>query len=479
MSKNLARQPVMAGSYRTAAKKVRTEADGEAPSTSNPPPLSITRNFIWTLGGTVIAAGCQWAIIVLLAKLASARIVGEFALASAIAVPIAFLSDFRLRVLFVTDAAGKYSLREMLGVRFVLACMSIIVILITCSVARYEFSTAFVIFSVGMAQLLDSVSDNFYGKFQRDERMDRIAKSIVARNFLSATVFTGGLYATHNVLCAVCGLVLGRGLVLLLYDARIETTKPDVREGVASDSAREPTYFGHLKPAWNFRRQLQMLWVALPLAVTALLVSVNGYLPRYILAWFIGRRELGIYAAISYVPSGCYMATIALGYAVFARLSKLFAKGDLPGFRLLLMKTGSVYGGLGVVGFLLSVVAGRQVLTIVYRPEYAEHVDLLRWLMIAGAVQCLTTSMQAGLTAASQFRVQVPLFAGVTAISLIGCVFLVPRMGLVGAAVAMLISSVVQLCASTSLLFRAMVRRAREMKCMECPQLQPVLEVQQ
>ena len=117
-------------------------------------------------------------------------------------------------------------------------------------------------------------------------------------------------------------------------------------------------------------------------------------------------------------------------------------------------------------------------LTLVYRPEYAQHVDLLRWLMIVGFVNCLTTAMQCGLTATAQFRVQVPLFAGVTAISLVGSAILIPRLGLVGASVAALISSIVQLCASASLVFRTMGKRARELKNMECAQLEAAVEVQ-
>lgn len=472
--RSLGRQSVMIDNDATTAEKICAESCRRFTSpTTSPLPLSITRNFIWTLGGNVTGAACHWALIVLLAKIASAEILGEFALASAVAVPITFLADFRLRVLFVTDVAGKYPFREMLGLRFILACVSITVILVSCSIAGYQGSTTFIILAVGIAQLADFISDSYYGKFQRDERMDRIARSLIIRNILAATAFTIAVYFTHNLVWGVCGLVLGKGLVLLLYDARKGAPELDARADVNGHSLRQQTYFDGLQPAWNFRRQLQMVWVAFPLAIASILVSVNGYLPRYVLESFVGRRGLGIYSAINYIPSGCFMVALALGYAVFARLAKLFAKGDLAGFKLLLIKLAGVYAGGGVAGVLLSAVAGRQLLTIMYRPEYAQHVDLLRWLTIVGAVNCLTTAMQCGLTAASQFRVQVPLFAGVTAISLAGCFILVPRMGLAGAALAMLISSIVQLCASACLVFWTMVKRARELKNMECQQLEP------
>jgi O-antigen/teichoic acid export membrane protein len=83
--------------------------------------------------------------------------------------------------------------------------------------------------------------------------------------------------------------------------------------------------------------------------------------------------------------------------------------------------------------------------------------------------------MQCGLTAASEFRVQVPLFVAVTGISLLGSAILIPRMGLIGAAMAALISSTVQLCASTALVFRAMGKRSRDLTKLKCSQLTPAL----
>jgi hypothetical protein len=84
---------------------------------------------------------------------------------------------------------------------------------------------------------------------------------------------------------------------------------------------------------------------------------------------------------------------------------------------------------------VVSRAVGRPLMMFVYTPEYAQHVDVLLWLMIVGVVQCFTTCFGGALTATAQFRTQVPLFVAVTALSLIGCLVLVPRMGLVGAAI--------------------------------------------
>ena len=463
---------------RTRAEEFAAMICIQAPSPeASQPGLSLTRNFVWTLCGNVIGSGCQWAVLVLLAKMESAKVVGDFALAAAVAVPIAFLGDFRLRVLFVTDAINKYPFREILGLRFILSCFSLLAILATCGIAGYGRSTTLVTLIVGIAYIVDSISDTYYGRCQRAERMDQIARSVIVRNVLSAIAFTLAVYFTHRLVFGVCGLVLGRSLILLLYDAH--TGAQGLCGNAVPNGPRQALHadFDAFRPTWNVRRQLQMLWVALPLAICTMLVSVNGYVPRYLLDSFVGRRDVGLYAAINYIPSGCFLVATALGYAVFARLAKLYAKGDLAGFKRLLIKVAGLFASLGVGGVLLSVIAGKQVLTLVYRAEYGQHADLLRWLMIVGVVNCLTTAMQCGLTAAAEFRVQLLLFTGVTTISLMGSAILIPRLGLIGAAQAALISSIVQLCASTSLMFRTLGKRARELKNMECAQLETALEV--
>lgn len=424
-------------------------------------PLSIRDAFAWTLAGNVLSAACQWAIIVLLAKISNAEIVGQFSLAMAIAMPITFLADFRLRVLFVTDTAQKYDFCEMLGLRYVLSAASLVITLAVCAIARYDLSTSLIIIAIGLSRIIDSLSENYYGKFQRDERLDVVAISQVIRGILSASALIVIVLVTRSLVLGATGLALGRVLAFLFYDARKYATLADTT--LSGHSA--PAIFRMLhsiRPAWNPQNQLEMFWVALPLAIIMVLVSVNGYVPRYALEALLGRHALGIYSAISYVPSALGMLVIALGYAAFAKLSRLFGTSDLRGFSVLLFKITCFHGAVGLLGVLFCALAGRQLLSLVYRPEYGQYAYVLQWLMIVTAVQSLTTSMAAGLTAASQFRIQVPLMVGITGVSVIGCWILAPRIGLVGVAIATLISSVAQLIVSLLLILRTINRRRRE-----------------
>jgi O-antigen/teichoic acid export membrane protein len=93
---------------------------------------------------------------------------------------------------------------------------------------------------------------------------------------------------------------------------------------------------------------------------------------------------------------------------------------------------------------LISSVAGREILTILYRAEYAEYPRVFLWLMGAAAIRYVTSFLGYGMTAARYFQAQMPLFAIVAGFTAMVCLWLIPSHGLRGAAMTLVISAVVQ-----------------------------------
>lgn len=434
--------------------------------------LSVRHNFAWTLAGNVTYALSQWAVIVLLAKLGNAEMVGRFALALAVAYPITFIAHLQLRVVFVTDQESKFPPADVLGLRLMLSVLALGVLFTTCKIAGYAAQTTAVVMIVGVAQLMDCLSENYYAISQKHERMDRIARSQMFRSVLSLVLVSSALYLTHSLMWGVAGYVLSRATILLSYDSARGTFALAGRLPVRAN------FFDRIRPHWNFRKQLGMVWIALPLGAVSVLGSLNGNMPRYFIEKNSGPADLGIFSALNYIPTAAVMVCTALGYAAFARLSKLFYAGDLPAFKLVLGKAVAVCGGMGLAGLLVSSLFGRQILTILYRPQYAEHVDLLLWLMAVGAVGCVASCLGCAMSAAGQFRPQVPLFIVVTGSSLLACYLLIPWRGLQGAALAALVSMSVQLLGTSFIIYRALSRRAREVKPRVSIAIEPALESQ-
>jgi O-antigen/teichoic acid export membrane protein len=103
---------------------------------------------------------------------------------------------------------------------------------------------------------------------------------------------------------------------------------------------------------------------------------------------------------------------------------------------------------LSIAGVLVSVFAGYQLLGLLYRHEYAVYNNVLIWLMIVAGMCYITSFLGYGMTAARYFRVQLPLFMVVVAVTFGASLWLIPRFALTGAALAMGVGALAQLVGS-------------------------------
>ena len=151
--------------------------------------------------------------------------------------------------------------------------------------------------------------------------------------------------------------------------------------------------------------------------------------------------------------------TNAAGQAAAPRLAKCFINRDRRGFATLLAALVIVSLGLGGLGFGGALLFGKQAMTLIYRPEYSTHQDALVWLMGASGFFYLGSTLGYAVTAVRCFSPQLPLFAAAALTTAIGCVALIPSYGLRGAAMAILISAVIQCVGSACLLWKARKQR--------------------
>jgi O-antigen/teichoic acid export membrane protein len=136
----------------------------------------------------------------------------------------------------------------------------------------------------------------------------------------------------------------------------------------------------------------------------------------------------------------------ALGNSASPRLAGYYARGQSRAFVTLFLKLQVIAALAGFAGIMVAWLAGRPLLTIVFRPEYAAYSDVLVWLMVAAALIYLTSFFGHALTACHYFKYQAILLAMTATLTALACAMLVPAYGLRGAAWAMGGVSLAHLC---------------------------------
>jgi len=407
--------------------------------------LSLRKNFSWTFLGNVIYSACQWGILVVLAKLGTAEMVGQFALGLAITAPVIMFSQMQLRGVQATDAMREYAFGDYLGLRLMTTLMAAIIIVSIVAGIGYKRETAIVILIVGTMKCVDAISDVYHGLWQRYDRMDGIAQALMLNGFVSTTAMLVLMQATHNIVIASLGTAFGSIAALSFTLSRHQRLQ----------IAECHLEFLVWRPAviWRLAR------LAIPLGFVVLLTTLSINLPRYFIQTYMQEGPLGIFVAVTYFTVVGATVVDALGQSISPRLSRLIATGQKRQYLSLLIKSALASVCLGTFGIAVTSLFGRFLLTIAYNAEFAEYQNILVWAMVAATISYVGAFLTCGLTAARQFTIQAPLAFSVTIVTLICCYFLVPRYGLLGAIWSVTVAATVRSISAMGVLPWAMNRR--------------------
>jgi O-antigen/teichoic acid export membrane protein len=392
------------------------------------PPLSLRSNFAWTLAGNLTYAGFLWGILVVLAKLGSPEMVGRYALGLAVGAPVMMFTNLQLSALQATDAKGEYRFWDYFSLRLLTSSFALCVIAGIAAVGGYRLEAALVILIIGLAKGVESVSDAIHGLLQKNERLDLIAISKMIKGPLSLLAIWSLVHLTRSLVWGVIGLLAAWSLVLLTYDAynarRMLHLRPEPIRGENE---------GRYDRLALFRR---LTWLALPLGFVSLLDSLNVNVPRYLVERRLGEAALGYYAGMAYIMVAGNMVVGALTGSASPRLARLCVIHPLA-FRRLLWRLIGLGAALGGTGLLLAMFFGRPLLALIYQPDYAKHADVFVWLMAAAGTGYVARFLICGMTASRRIKAQAPLYGVTLLATAVLSWVLIPRHGLLGAALAL------------------------------------------
>ncbi len=410
---------------------------------------SLRSNFSWMFLGQAVYSASQWGIIFILAKLGTETIVGQFTLGLSVTAPIIILTNLTLRSIQATDAKREFSFADYLTLRLIGTLVALVVITMIVLFGGYQTETALVMALIGLAKACEAISDIFFGLQQQHEKMDRIGKSIMIEGPVTLVVMAAVMFLTGNIVLAAAGMALVWLLQLVLYD---------LYSGILIFRAEGQAVWSALRPRWHWPHLLKLVRIALPLGFAAMLVSLNFNIPRYFIAQNLGEGSLGIFGALAYVLVAETVLINALAQTAMPRLAQYVAQNQLKAFYGLLRKLmviGITVGGLGVA---VALIGGRPLLTLLYRPQYAAEAETFTLLMVAALIANVASFLNFAMAAVRSFDWQPPLFLAVVLTTALACAYLIPLYGLKGAALAQIISFLVQAVGSLAVIVQALGR---------------------
>lgn len=400
-------------------------------------PLSLRVNITWTLAGNAVYVLCQWAVIVILAKLGTPTLVGQYALGLAIATPAFVFSSLALRTLLVTDTKNTHPFGVYLALRLTLTTLVFIAIFAGYSMASTPGETSMIVIAVAALKGSESINEIFYGFIQKHERMDAAAKSKAAKGVVTLAALSAALMLGYSLFIALLAALACRMLIFCLFDL--------TRCALVRADAEDPD--NRLTPAWNFSAMHRLFFTALPLGIVLMLISLSLQMPRIFLEGFHDEHALGIFAALASLLAAGNQVVSALGESASPQLAKRYNDMRYAEFRTLSLKLIGFSAMMGALATLAVTAFGRPLLTLLFDAEYAEYNQALIIIMAASIFFYPSVILGYCATTSRRLRYQPWLVIVVAAATFAACMAIIPSYGVVGAAYVILISAATRIIA--------------------------------
>lgn len=398
----------------------------------------LIRNSLWAASGLAALGLCRWVVFVLLARWCTPEVVGQYALALAIATPWIQFSRLRLRAVQAGDAEQRYQLGHYTALTILTTVIGLFVVLLLVLLSGYDSATGLAVMGVAFVLALESGSELCYGALQRHERMDSIGCSMMLRSALIIVGVWIALMYRADVLAVISGMVIAGAGALLGHDL------PVLIWGVStvrcSSGMAGPTE--SIVPIWDWKSLMLLTGHAAPLGVASLVSVLTVALPRYALDLFHGLRDLGLFALMATIMIPGNIVVLGFTQAALPRLSTRFAGGDAIGFR---RHVAQLVGLALLVGFgcvLAVLAAGDWMISTVYSREYAGGQPVLNILIISAAVTYVGYALSAAVVSMRRFWSLLIIHLASLVLTLILSFAWIAPYGVRGAAWSLLITSI-------------------------------------
>ena len=421
---------------------------------------SLRVNFSWVLLGTLLFGFSQWALLVVAARYGSPTGLGDIGLALAVTTPLFQGANLQLRAIMATDSSSQFTFGQYAKLRVFAIGLALLVVVAYIGISDTSRSLVLVLIPLCLARTFGSLSDLLYGAAQRNDRLDLTGRSNAIRGLLGLGVFSTLLVTTSSIEAAIGGLAVAWCLVLCLHDLPSMGRYAHRRRNKSAEWRPHATNEGR-----SFRRLVSL---AVPLGVTAVLLSASFNVPQYFVAAALGKKDVGILAALASCMFALNRIVAALGEAASPRLADFRHQGEFQEFRRLVCQMLLLAFFLGGSALVAATLFGREILGLLYGPRYETYQPLLVLLMAAAAIQMVASPLGYALTALRRFSVQSAIqFTGVLATVFLSAV-LVDARGLEGAGYAYLFAWAVITILTAAATFRALRTQAapRRSECM-------------
>ncbi len=373
----------------------------------------------------------------LLARYLGVSQFGKFSLVLAFVELFRVMADFGvdtavIRRLSVSDEDQSNLVGNTISLKLILATASYFLTLLISFILRYPSDLVLLIALAAFAFFASSSANALTTPFQAQLKMKQLVPAKISGGvfFILAVAIAIQLDLSLPVFLAIW---VGAEFVTLLLTALI------------AKSWVKPKFL-------SFGKELKQIFVqAIPLGISAILITAYFRLGTLILGWMVGYQAVGEYAVAYRITESFLILAVAIASSVYPVFSKIAESGDFQRFKRALIK---VYGGsllLSALPAIFITIFAAQILNLI-SPEYKGSIAPLILLSWASVFMFANIQSAASIQGLGLFKL-VTVIASVNLIlNVLLNLYFIPLLAATGVALAALLTEGVNMIIQLSLI---------------------------
>lgn len=337
--------------------------------------------------------------------------------------------DLGFTNVFIREAAkakqklGEY-LSTILSIKIGLGLLSYLAIFIVINALGYEVETRHMVYLSGVTMLFDSLHLTLYGSLRALGELKYEAISIVGSQLLTLVLGTFFLFSGFPLIFLILAFTISSA-INVLFVVSVLMIKHKIS----------------LRPRFDKETSRYLAQIAVPFALAAIFARVYSYIDSILLSKMIGDEAVGFYSIPYKITYAFQFIPLALVAALYPKFSEYFAHNRQKlsyiferGIKYLLLIALPIAIGIGILA--------EDIILLLYTEEYRSSILPLQILIGSLIFSYLSFPIGAFLNACDRQKMQTTIVGVVMFVNIVLNLLLIPRYGIVGAAIAALVGNI-------------------------------------
>ena len=392
--------------------------------------FTITQNTSFLTAASILQKVISFVYFTIIARVIGVENTGVYFFAITFTTIFTVVADFGMGPVLTREVArypdrSEQYLHTAFWSKVMFGVISYGLVIFFINILDYPFLTKLLVSVSGITMFFDNLHAAFYSVFRA--RKNLIYESICIVGSQAITLLVGSLALFNH---------------WPLYWLILAYTIPAFLNFIFSAFSLKKIYGLVYRCSFNFNIFKMFLGFALPFALAGIIGRLYSYSDSLLMSKMLSAQELGWWSVPYKISFAFQFVPVALSASVYPVMSELFLTQKEKIGDLFLKSWRYLFTIVFPISFGLIALATPIIIKL-YKPQFAPAIPVLRILLVSLIFGYLSFITGATLNASNRQKTQTSLLAFALFINILANLLLLPKIGIMGAAYAALLSNII------------------------------------